>query len=336
MADSKRRTFLSKLISNKEFAAIFTLILLWLFFYILNNSFLSLNNLGILFSVIPIYGLVTVGVTLLMIAGEFDLSVAAVFALSPMISALLIAEGFNGYLALFLSLLVSATIGFLNGLITTKGGIPSFIVTLGTLLLWLGITLQLSGGEPHAFPVPISLEKVLVGNIYLDGIINSQLLWFVLISFISTILLERHKWGNWIYAVGGNKDAARAKGINVDLVKISLFILCSLLAGFAGLMQSALYGQVIANQGGNLELDAIAAAVIGGTSLFGGEGSVVGGVIGTIIIWSMENGLILIGVTSYLYETLIGAITIIVVLVYRYSKKMSRNIRLGELNESEE
>ncbi|TRM80111.1 hypothetical protein DJ524_08635 [Sulfolobus sp. D5] len=182
MADSKRRTFLSKLISNKEFAAIFTLILLWLFFYILNNSFLSLNNLGILFSVIPIYGLVTVGVTLLMIAGEFDLSVAAVFALSPMISALLIAEGFNGYLALFLSLLVSATIGFLNGLITTKGGIPSFIVTLGTLLLWLGITLQLSGGEPHAFPVPISLEKVLVGNIYLDGIINSQLLWFVLIS----------------------------------------------------------------------------------------------------------------------------------------------------------
>lgn len=109
--------------------------------------------------------------------------------------------------------------------------------------------------------------------------------------------------------------------------------MCSF-SGILGNDGNALYGQAIANQGGNLELDSIAAAVIGGTSLFGGEDSVLGGIIGTtIIIWSIENGLILAGVSSYVYETLIGALIIIVVMIHRYAKKISKNIRLGELNE---
>ncbi|MBP1357625.1 MAG: ABC transporter permease [Sulfolobus sp.] len=325
---------LMKVITNKEFASVFTLIVLWLFFYSLNRSFLSLPNLTVLFTVIPVFGIVTIGITLLMIGGEFDLSVASVFALSPIIVVILTKYfGIPGYLSFFIALLVSLLIGFLNGIITTKIGIPSFIVTLGTLLVWLGVALQITLGEPLVFSLPF--EQILVGSIGLGGLINAQLVWFIVIAIISYIILEKHRWGNWIFAVGGNKYAAKAKGINVDIVKISLFMLSSFLAGLAGIMYSSIYAQAIASQGENLELDAIAAAVIGGTSLLGGEGSVISAIVGTIIIWSIENGLILIGVSSYVYETLIGAIVIIVTSIHLYTKKVSRNLRLGEENESE-
>ncbi|QIW23817.1 ABC transporter permease [Sulfolobus sp. S-194] len=331
--ENKKRTYLFKIISNKEFASIFTLLVLWILFYILNPSFLSLNNLSVLFTVIPIYGITVLGVTILMIAGEFDLSVAATFALVPLVIQALTADGLTAPVAIIIGLLFAAFIGFLNGIITLKSGIPSFIVTLGTLFVWLGIALQISGGQPHPFILPSITTRILSGNIAFNGLINSQLIWLIIFGVLFYLMLERHKWGNWIYATGGNKDAARAMGIKVDYVKLGLFILCAVLAGFSGIMESSLYGQVIANQGGNLELDAIAAAVIGGTSLFGGEGSILGGIIGTIIIWSIENGLILAGVSSYVYETLIGALIIVVVIVHRYTKKIAKNIRLGELNE---
>jgi len=333
MTSNKRQKLFLKIISNKEFASIFTLIVLWILFYILNLSFLSLSNLSVLFTVIPIYGITVLGVTLLMIAGEFDLSVAATFALVPLVIQLLMSDGINAIAAIIIGLLLAALIGFLNGIITVKTGIPSFIVTLGTLFVWLGIALQISGGQPHPFILPSVATRILSGSIAFNGLINSQLIWLIIFGVLFYLILERHQWGNWIYATGGNKDAARAMGIKVDYVKIALFILCAVLAGFSGMMESALYGQAIATQGGNLELDSIAAAVIGGTSLFGGEGSVLGGIIGTIIIWSIENGLILAGVSSYVYETLIGALIIIVVMVHRYAKKISKNIRLGELNE---
>ncbi|WP_238842172.1 ABC transporter permease [Sulfolobus sp. E11-6] len=268
-----------------------------------------------------------------MISGEFDLSVAATFALIPLISDFLITSGLNVVFSIIVGLFVAALIGLLNGMIVIKSGIPSFIVTLGTLFVWLGVALQISGGQPHSFNLPISTRNILVGSIGFNGLINSQLIWLIILGVLFYLILERHQWGNWIYAIGGNKDAARAMGIRVDLVKISLFMLTAILAGFAGIMESALYSQVIANQGGNLELDSIAAAVIGGTSLFGGEGSVIGGIIGTIIIWSIENGLILAGVSSYVYETLIGALIIIVVIIHRYAKKAGKNVRLGDINE---
>ncbi|ARM74685.1 ABC transporter permease [Acidianus manzaensis] len=330
MANPQNQRYLYKIVSNKEFASFFALIILWILFDLLDSRFLSLSNLIVLFTVIPIYGIVTLGVTLLMIAGEFDLSVAATFALIPLIVYSLISYGINVIASIIISLMIAAIIGSLNGFITIKFGIPSFIVTLGTLFVWLGIALQISGGQPYSFQLPESITKILVGNIAIGGLINSQLIWLIGFAVLFYLILERHKWGNWIFAVGGNKDAAKGMGIRVDYVKLSLFILTAVLSGFAGIMQSSLYSQVIANQGGNLELDAIAASVIGGTSLFGGEGSVIGGIIGTIIIWSIENGLILAGVSSYVYETLIGALIIVVVIAHNYAKKMSKNIRLGE------
>ena len=258
-------------------------------------------------------GIITVGMTVLMISGEFDLSVGSVFAVVPMVTALMINHGIDDFLALLVGLLVGVGTGFLNGIITIKTEIPSFITTLGTMMFWRGILLAVTGGFPIMLERSSSVLKYMGGEI--GGGFRYSGLWFIVLSVIFWIVLERTSYGNWVFAVGGNVGAAKALGIPVERVKITNFILSSLLAGVAGLTTFGRFKIVDPTLGSGMELEAIAASVIGGTLLTGGYGSILGAFIGAFMIGMVRSGLVLAGAPAYWYRAFIGVILVIAAVI---------------------
>lgn len=296
-----------------------------LVFYIVEPAFLSMDNIEVILAVVPEIGIVVAGVTMLMIAGEFDLSVGSIFCLAPIIDDKLIMAGWNIWLSLIVVLLISAMIGALNGIITLKLRIPSFIATLGTMMIWRGVVLLITKGFPPPFPeVAMPIKRFLAGRI---GSIYISLVWFVVILMILWIVLERTRFGNWMFATGGNVRVARSLGINPNRVKLINFMLVSTLAGFGGLIQAHRLGAILPSTGSGLELEAIAASVIGGTSLFGGIGSIAGSAIGTFLIRVINNGLVMAGVSGYWFRVFIGIVLIIAVIWNQFISRKTRIMR---------
>ncbi|MEM4311162.1 MAG: ABC transporter permease [Nitrososphaerales archaeon] len=313
------------LLQRKEISITIISLITISFFYSLQPKFLSPANVDVLLKITPELGIPALGVTLLMIAGEFDLSVGSVFAFTSLFTTLLLEMGVNPWLSVLLALGACSLIGLSHGLITVKTGIPSFITTLGGLLVWRGVALVITGGLPKFFAMPTEFTNIMAGKI--TTFLHAQMLWFFGIAIIFLLILERHKFGNWIYSTGGKKDAARAMGINTDKVKIICFILSSFTAGLGGIIQSARLNQALPNQGEGLEFDAIAAAVIGGTSLFGGAGTIIGTIIGEYLSRIIENGLIIIRAPSYYFRLYIGIVVIIAVIINLYIQRRAIRIR---------
>ncbi|MEM2175297.1 MAG: ABC transporter permease [Candidatus Micrarchaeia archaeon] len=228
---------------------------------------------------------------------------------------------------MFFSLLVCCLIGAIHGIITTRTNIPSFITTLGGMLIWRGVSLAITGGMPKYFHIPPEFASVLAKSITGSISLHVQELWLIALTVIFSIILFKHKFGNWMLATGGNKEAARALGININKVKTLCFMLCSLMAGFGGIIQSTRLATALPNQGDGLEFDAIAAAVIGGTSLYGGSGTIIGTVIGEYLSRVIENGLVVIRAPSYYYRLYIGIIIIVAVIVNLYLQKRAIRVR---------
>lgn len=311
-----------------ELAALVMLVLLVTIFQIRSDGiFLSLTNLRGILGILPEIGLVVIGVTVLMISGEFDLSVGSVFALMPMTMAVLMTEGVPFPLAVFAGLLVCAAIGFVNGYLTIKYKIPSFITTLGMLFIARSLTIVISGGFPPLLPndLPNWLFTVFVGP---GDLFRMSFVWFVVIAVLTSLLLGRTNFGNWIRATGGFLPAADAMGIPTARVKIACFMLCSVLAGFAGMIQVLRLGSPLPSIGEGWELFAITAAVIGGTSLLGGIGTVVGGVIGAILIRVIDNGLVLSQVDANWFKFAIGFLTIFAVVANAWLNKRAKSIKV--------
>ena len=297
----------------KEMGAIIGILVFFVIFSFLSKEFLSLDNLTSTFTMAAELGIITVGMTVLMISGEFDLSVGSVFAVVPMVTALMINHGIDDFLALLVGLLVGVGTGFLNGIITIKTEIPSFITTLGTMMFWRGILLAVTGGFPIMLERSSSVLKYMGGEI--GGGFRYSGLWFIVLSVIFWIVLERTSYGNWVFAVGGNVGAAKALGIPVERVKITNFILSSLLAGVAGLTTFGRFKIVDPTLGSGMELEAIAASVIGGTLLTGGYGSILGAFIGAFMIGMVRSGLVLAGAPAYWYRAFIGVILVIAAVI---------------------
>jgi len=306
----------------KETSSVLMLICVVSVFYIRSPLFLSRENIEILLEIIPELGIATVGVTMLMISGEFDLSVGSVFALSAILM-LMVASKWNGWLAVVLPLLLCCGIGALNGIVTLRFRIPSFITTLGSMFIWRGVMLLITGGWPPPFSekIPTSL---FVGYI---GFVRSSLIWFLAIVFILYIVLEWSVFGNWIFATGGNREAARSVGINTNWVKLANFILCSFLAGFAGMIQGCRVETALPVFGTGLELETIAGSVIGGSLLVGGMGTVVGSAIGTFLVRIIDNGLILARVPGYWFRVFIGIVMIMAVILNIFIRERVWRIR---------
>lgn len=322
------KRFLKVYLDKPELAGLALLILLVILFQIKSNGvLLSFENIRGIMGLLPEMALVAIGVTILMICGEFDLSVGSVFALMPMSMAVMLNDGIPFSVALLLGLLLSAFIGAINGYITLQFSIPSFITTLGMLFIARSLTIVISGGFPPLLPDDLP-TWLFTDYIWPGAILRMSFLWFALIAILAAAFLSLTNFGNWIRAVGGFNEAAASMGIPVRRVKIVCFMLCSMLAGFAGLLQVLRLGSPLPSIGEGLELQAVAAAVIGGTALAGGIGTVFGAIIGTLLIRTIDNGLVLSRVDANWFKFAIGMLTMFAVIANAWMGKMSRKIKV--------
>jgi simple sugar transport system permease protein len=310
-ADS-RPALLQRLFLKPESGPLVLLIAELVVFTAINPSFLSPLNISNTLAFSVELGLVALAMTLLMTSGEFDLSVGSLFGLTPVVMWTLVNAGALPLeVAFVVALLVAAVIGWVNGWFVTRLKIPSFLVTLGMLLVARGTALFITDGFPQRTWNSGGhwLAEVLVGDFYLGPFrIYMSLFWFVLAAVILGYMLTQTKFGNWIQASGGNPLAARARGVNVDRTKVTLFILSAVLSAFAGIISSIRTSAANPNSGTGYELEVIAMVVIGGTALSGGRGTIIGTVIGIFILRIMRNGIVMIGVPGLAYNIFIGAI----------------------------
>ena len=303
---------LKRFIAKPEFGPLVLLVAMIVVFTTINPTFMSLNNIGNALTFTVELGLIALAMTLLMTAGEFDLSVGSVFGWSAVCMWTLFNSGVASLeIAFVIAMLVALGIGLFSGLFVTRLGIPSFLVTLGMLLVVRGAALWLTSGFPQRTwdAGEQWLTELLVGDFYVGGLrIYMSLIWFILLAVILHLLLTNTRFGNWIQATGGNPGAARNRGVPIQRVKVILFMLSAAMAAFAGIISSIRVSAANPNSGTGYELEVIAMVVIGGTVLTGGRGTIIGTVIGVLILRLMRNGIVLIGVPGLAYNIFIGAI----------------------------
>jgi simple sugar transport system permease protein len=313
-----------RLIGRAELIPIALLVGAWIVLAFFEQAFVSITNLSNMFAFIPEFGIMALGMTLLLTAGVFDLSIGALFGFVPLLMFTLVNDaGVAPELALVVAIGVAIVVGFANGILVAKVGITSFLVTLGMGLFIRGLALFMSEGFPQKPPQGETiLGTLLVGTVQIGSFtLYAGLVWFVVLAVVMWFLLERARQGNWITATGGNERAAIARGVNTDNVKIGLFVLSAVLAGLAGIISSWRIDTVYAISGTGYELEVIAMCVVGGTSLYGGRGTIIGTVIGVILLRSIRNGIIVIGVPGLAYNMFVGLIILVAVILQAVAER---------------
>lgn len=305
-------TTVGRVLRLREFSVAVVAIIIAIIFQILNSNFLQTSEVQVLLAATAQYGLIAVGEAMLMITGEIDLSAAKIYSTVPFVMYYLTQAHVPFGIAILLGLVAGALIGLWNGVLTVKVGIPSLIATLGTLFLLNGITLWVSASQPVRTPVAQPLNTIFgLGQTdpSLGGLTPyAGFIWLLLVVVVLTVTLQRTRFGLHTISVGSNMLASREIGIRTDEVKIANFMIMGVLAGLCGLIQSAASGSIDPSAGDNtLTLYGIAAAVIGGTSLFGGSGTIVGALIGAYVISALNNGLPLVGAQAGVSDAILGA-----------------------------
>ncbi|WWS88950.1 ribose ABC transporter permease [Sporosarcina psychrophila] len=291
------------------------LLLIVIIISIMSPNFLTLNNLLNVLRQVSINALIAFGMTFVILTGGIDLSVGSILALTGAVTAGLMAGGMDPLLAMFLGLLLGAVLGAINGVIIAKGKVAPFIATLATMTIYRGLTLVYTEGKPIS-GLGDSQAFQLLGKGYFFGIpvpVITMAITFGILYFI----LKKTTFGRRVYAVGGNEEASRLSGISVDRIKIYVYALTGMLAALAALILTSRLNSAQPTAGNMFELDAIAAVVLGGTSLTGGRGWIVGTLIGALIIGVLNNGLNLIGVSSFFQQVVKGAVILVAVLLDR-------------------
>jgi ribose/xylose/arabinose/galactoside ABC-type transport system permease subunit len=285
--------------------------------------FLTENNIINVLQQSSELSVVVVGLSVILIAGKFDLSLESTFGLAPMVAAWLITSesiggsgiGLNAYLAILVVIAIGAIVGTVNALLVVKLGLNAFIVTLAMLILLRGLTLGITSGSTlYNFPAPFTW----LGTAEWIGI-PVAVIFAGLVFLAAGLFLRYHRIGRAIYAIGGNSEAATAAGIRVDRVLIGVFIVGSILAAIAGLMLTGRIASATANQGQNLIFTAFAAAVIGGISLDGGRGRILGALTGVLLLAVLSNILTLNEVASFWIDACYGAIIVIALIITRFT-----------------
>lgn len=265
-------------------------------------------------------GIIAVGVTMLMIAGEFDLSVGSVFGLGAGLVIVSLNAGIPAPVAIVLALIAAALIGTLNGVLVTRLGIHSLIVTLGGLMFYRAIVLGITGG------FPLRLEEdhgfLTLFNFWWRDV-PGTFFWFLALVIIFAVVLQNTKRGNWTFATGGDAEAARGMGVPINHVKITTFAITSVLAAFAGIIQMSRFSTIDALRGNGLELEAVLAVVVGGASLRGGYGSIVGAALGVVMLAMIKQGLILMNIPAFWFRAGIGVVLILAAAINIYVQERS-------------
>jgi simple sugar transport system permease protein len=331
MAASRYQTGLFARIEGLPIILVFVLIL-GLFMYTAPEVFLAPQIYTTLLSTAPPLILLAVGLTFVIGAGEIDLSFPSVIAFSGFIFAVMFKEYQLGWLAVLGGLASGLLVGVTNGILIARIGIPSFIATLGTQFFWSGMATVLSGGKSYALrgAEESSVYSFIVGtfgdpnSLAWQNQISVQALWTLLIVMFLWFVLNRHRFGEHVLFMGDSNDVARVVGINVEREKIRLYTLMGGLAAIAAMMLTLENKNYFGNQGQGYLLTAIAAVLIGGTSIFGGKATIVGTVFGCFIIWMIEAGLVASGLTGAWVRTVQGLIFLVAIVFYLWVEEPAR------------
>jgi len=291
------------------------LIILIIIVSVLNPSFLEPLNILNLLRQVSINALIAFGMTFVILTGGIDLSVGSILALSSAFVANMLVAGFDPILAIIIGCLLGGVMGMINGIMITKGKMAPFIATLATMTIFRGLTLVYTNGNPIT-GLGDSMTFQLFGRGYQFGIPVPAITMIITFAIL-WIVLHKTAFGRKTYAIGGNEKAAIVSGIKVSRVKIMIYSLAGLLSALAGAILTSRLNSAQPTAGTSYELDAIAAVVLGGTSLSGGRGRIVGTLIGALIIGTLNNGLNLLGVSSFYQMVVKGIVIVIAVLIDR-------------------
>lgn len=311
------------LVRRREASVLVIALALVAYFQSSTSTFLTHDNLRNIAQATAPTAIVAVGIVLLLVSGEIDVSVGMVFALSPYLMHYAI-DFYHvpAIPAILLTLVIAAGIGSVNGFVTVRLRVPSFVTTLGMFYVLQGVLLTTS----HAFPVPIpeSTEGTIRG--WLGAADWSSLLWCLAIVAAFHLVLTRTRWGLHTISVGGNPLGATEAGINANRIKVGNFMIISVLGALAGLMEAFRIHSIDPNIGGGTRVTftAIAAAVIGGTALAGGSGTVIGALLGMVVLAELQNGFNLIGISANPYFLIQGAAILIAMIANQYLSRLRR------------
>jgi simple sugar transport system permease protein len=323
-----RRVSWSGAVRSPQFSALIILCVVLAGFTIGNSRFLSPLNVSNIMAFLPELGIIALGMTLLMTAGEFDLSVGAAFALGPVVVMMLVENaGVDLGVALLVGLAICILAGAVNGILVTKIGISSFLVTLSMLLILRGVALYITQGFPlKPWDQPGPLVTLLAGSFEWGPFrFYTSLWWFIALTLLSIYTLDYAKLGNWISAIGSNRFAAVARGVPADQVKIGLFILTSVLSGLAGMISAFRISAASPVAGTGYELEVIAMVVVGGTALTGGRGTILGTLVGVFMLRTISDGITLVGVPGLAYNIFVGTIILAMLVLHALVQKKARS-----------
>ena len=307
-------------VASRTFGILTALIALMVLISLVSSTFTNIGNLMDITRQMTLLGLLTIGLTLVLISGQVDLSMGSVFGLSGVVAALILVSGGGLILAFGAALLVGVVAGLVNGILSAYLGLPSFIVTLGTLQVMAGIALLLTDGAPIGlFRVEVpGLEVFYYASQARVFGVPLQFLYLIGIAIIFGIIINRTTFGLRAYASGGSGRAARLSGVKVAQVQTTAFVVSGVLSAIAGLLGLGFIQSVHANAGQDMVFPVFAAAVLGGASLFGGEGRISGALVGAALLSVLNNGLIHLDVSAFTQILINGLVVIIAVGVNRF------------------
>jgi ribose transport system permease protein len=320
------------LFAAREIGILLALLIISTALTLATSNFLTLQNLLNVGRQVSLLGIMAVGMTFVLITREVDLSIGSTYAIAGLSTGMLLVRGWFLLPALGAGLAIGSVIGCLNGLLSTYGKLPSFIATLGMLSVVRGVALLLTNGEPVTVNINKGGREDALSQFYFLGQgrlfdrIPMLLIFFILIALVAWFILAKTTFGFRIYAVGGSEKAARLSGIRVPQTKILAFMVMGLLSAVAGILSLAFLPSGQAGRTGvGLELDVIAAAIVGGSSLSGGEGTILGTILGVLIIGILRNGLILLGISPFWQTSIIGLVIIFAVGLDKWTEQKRKS-----------
>jgi simple sugar transport system permease protein len=308
-----------------QIAIVFVLLAVWLIFVFgAPRTFLSSEIYAAYMSVIPFFAMMALPLTLTIIAGEMDLSFPSIMAIGMVAFVGVLTVTNSALLSLLAALVVGSIAGFLNGVIVVRFGVPSIVATIGTQFFWRGAVLVLTQGAGKTLvPVKTSfVHDLLVGKLF--GYVPAQMLWTIAAAVILWFILNRHKLGAHVYLIGDNEDSARLMGVNVRNTRVMVFVLVGFAAAFAGVLASMEVSYFWPTLGEGYMLKTLASVFLGGTSVFGGIGTVFGTFVASFIIGAIEAGTVAVGLTGFWTQLIYG-----VIITVSVSIQVALNRRLG-------
>lgn len=299
-----------------KYKSLFGLLVLCIILSILTPRFLTINNLRNVFTQVSVNAVIAAGMTFVILTGGIDLSVGSILAIAGAVAAAIVKSTGNVFLAVIAALAIGAIIGLLNGIIIARGKIQAFIATLVSMTVFRGVTYVYTNGTPVS---GLGQKFMVLGN---DKILGMPIpvIVTVIIFLLSYYILDQTRYGRYVYSIGGNEDTARLSGINTNKVKTLVYVISGVMAAVSGIIVTSRIGSASPNAGSGFELDAIAAVVLGGTSLAGGEGSIVGTIIGAVIIGVLNNGLNLMNVSPFYQLIVKGLVILLAVMIDKKNK----------------